>query len=82
MADEYGLNLFESIYLALLEANDVEDGEAIIRNCVRGKAITWEMFQKTLLVLRHEATADDLAVLPFSADAFFHLITKLAIPHC
>ena len=48
---EYDLSLFEEIYQALLDACSAEDGLRIIRECVKGRPITWERFQKNSAVL-------------------------------
>ena len=77
---EYDLSLFEAIYQALLDASSEEDGLRIIRECVKGRPITWERFQKTLQCLTSEATTADIEVLPFDGDTYRKLLATIATP--
>lgn len=75
------MDLFEQIYQDLLDARDIQDGEQIVRTCVKGRVITWERFQCTLRSLGNEATLDDLTVPPFSVDDFYGLLHTLLNPN-
>ena len=77
---DYDLELFESIYQALLDARSEEDGRQIIRSCVKGRPITWERFQTTLSNLGTAATPDDLAVLWIDSETYQRVLCTMALP--
>lgn len=65
-------------HFALLDADDLQDREQIIYNCVKGRVLTWEILQRTLNGLRAEATEHDVAVLLFDMAQFHELLQKFA----
>ena len=65
-------------HFALLDADDLQDREQIVYNCVKGRVLTWELLQRTLNGLRAEATEHDVAVLPFDMAQFHELLQKFA----
>ena len=78
--DGYDRNLFEELYMTMLDATDTENCllqlQAGIKKCV----ITWERLLLTLRAIKDEATPADIDALPFSADDFHYLLGRLASP--
>ena len=81
-ADEvnYDLELFEEIFLKLLDTATEDDAECFIRSCVDSRAITWERCCATFGALREEATLEDLSPLPIGAAAFHSGLARLGRP--
>ena len=79
--DGYDLNLFEELYLVMLDATDNADCFQQLCTCIQGRVITWEKLLLTLRAVRDEATPADIEALPFSKDDFHSFLERLADPH-
>ena len=80
LVDDYDLELFEMIYLRLLDVESEADGEFAMRDCALARPTTWETWIKTLQGLKSAATPADLELLPIGTAAFHRLLDWLG--HC
>ena len=78
VALDCNLVLFEEIYMRMLDATSVAEGEDALRAVASEIPTTWEDFRQTLRALVREATSEDTAVLGISAEDFFGILRKFS----
>ena len=79
VALDYNLDIFEAIYMRMLEVTSVSEGAEVLRNVASEIPATWEDFRLTLQALMREATPEDTAVLNISAEEFFGLLRRFSL---